>query len=83
MIEATTRGYSWQRPSPKQALDDLLAAVPGLDRAEQAAQLRALGDDLRPAPFDAAVLRDWAAWDLKHGLLTRPLDVDRAFRLNP
>jgi hypothetical protein len=56
--------------------------VPGLDRAEQAAQLRALLPDLRPAPFDPAVLRAWAAWDLRHGVLERPLDVRSAFRLN-
>ena len=46
-------------------------SVPGLDRAEQAAQLRVLGPDLRPAPFDRAVLRAWAVWDLEHGLLVR------------
>jgi NitT/TauT family transport system substrate-binding protein/putative hydroxymethylpyrimidine transport system substrate-binding protein len=62
-----------------EALNDLLAAVPSLDRAEQAAQLRALRPDLRPAPFEPAVLRQWAAWDLEHGLLERPLDVDAAF----
>ena len=66
--------------NPAAALDDLVAANPALDRAEQAAQLRALGPDLRPAPFDPRVLREWAAWDLEHGLLSRPLDVERAFR---
>ena len=54
---------------PAQALDDLLAADPALDRAEQQAQLQVLLPDLRPAPFDPAVLRAWAAWDLEHGLL--------------
>jgi putative hydroxymethylpyrimidine transport system substrate-binding protein len=83
MVEATTRGYELASERPDQALDDLLTAVPGLDRADQAAQLHALGDDLRPAPFDAAVLRAWAAWDLKHGLLKRPLEVNAAFSLNP
>ncbi len=83
MVEATTRGYELATDEPEVALDALLAAVPGLDRADQAAQLRALGDDLRPASFDPAVLRAWAAWDLKHGLLERPLDVEDAFRLSP
>jgi putative hydroxymethylpyrimidine transport system substrate-binding protein len=82
MVAATTRGYELASDQPGRALDDLLSAVPSLDRAEQAAQLRALRPDLRPAPFDPAVLREWAAWDLKHGLLERPLDVDAAFRLN-
>ncbi|HSR94269.1 MAG TPA: ABC transporter substrate-binding protein [Solirubrobacterales bacterium] len=83
MVAATTRGYELASEHPAQALDDLLAEVPSLDRGDQAAQLRALRPDLRPAPFDQAVLHEWAAWDLKHRLLERPLDVDAAFRLNP
>jgi putative hydroxymethylpyrimidine transport system substrate-binding protein len=83
MVAATTRGYRFAVRHPAKALDDLLAAVPELDRGDQAAQLRALLPDLRPAPFDAVVLREWAAWDLEHGLLKRRLDVDEAFRLGP
>ena len=75
MVAATARGYAFAERHPRAALDDLLAAVPGLDRADQAAQLRVLLPVLRPAPFDPAVLRAWAAWDLEHGLLKRPLDV--------
>lgn len=82
-VAATTRGYAYSTRHPERALDDLLAAVPALDRAEQAAQLRALGRDLRPAPFDRDVLEAWAAWDLEHGILERPLDVDAAFELSP
>jgi putative hydroxymethylpyrimidine transport system substrate-binding protein len=83
MVAATTRGYELAYDHPSQALDDLLAKVPSLDHADQTAQLRVLHPDLHPAPFDRAVLREWAAWDLEHGLLERPLDVDQAFRLNP
>jgi putative hydroxymethylpyrimidine transport system substrate-binding protein len=82
MVAATSRGYEFASDHPDQALDDLLAEVPSLDRGDQAAQLRALEPDLRPAPFDPAVLREWAAWDLEHGLLERPLDVESAFWLN-
>jgi putative hydroxymethylpyrimidine transport system substrate-binding protein len=82
MVAATARGYRFASQQPAGALDDLLASAPSLDRAEQAAQLRALLPVLRPAPFDPRVLREWAAWDLEHGLLKRPLDVRRAFRLN-
>jgi ABC-type nitrate/sulfonate/bicarbonate transport system substrate-binding protein len=82
VVEATSRGYGFAAAHPARALDDLLGSVNGLDHGEQAAQLRALGPDLRPAPFDPAVLRAWAAWDLAHGLLSRPLDVDAAFELN-
>jgi NitT/TauT family transport system substrate-binding protein/putative hydroxymethylpyrimidine transport system substrate-binding protein len=80
VVRATTRGYRFAVADPGAALDDLVAANPALDRAEQAAQMRALGPDLRPAPFDPRVLREWAAWDLEHGLLSRPLDVEKAFR---
>jgi len=83
MVAATTRGYRFASDHPTEALDDLLTSVPSLDRADQATQLRALLPDLHPAPFDPAVLRAWAAWDLEHGLLKRPLDVSEAFRLTP
>jgi len=81
VLIATLRGYQLTVEHPERALDDLLAEVPGLDRAEQRAQLDALLPDLRPAPFDPAVLRAWARWDLQHGLLERPLDVSESFRL--
>jgi putative hydroxymethylpyrimidine transport system substrate-binding protein len=82
VLAATTRGYELTLERPNQALDDLLAEVPSLDRTEQQAQLDVLLPDLRPAPFDPAVLRAWADWDLEHGLLERPLAVDRAFELD-
>src|SRR5262245_16957012 len=78
-VAATRRGYRFAVAHPQRALDDLLAEVPSLDRGEQAAQLGALLPDLRPAPFDRAVLRAWADWDLEHGLLERAIDVDAAF----
>ncbi len=81
MIAATTRGYELAYEDPSLALDELLAAVPGLDRADQAAQLKALRPDLHPAPFDQQILREWAAWDLEHGLLKRPVEIDEAFLL--
>jgi ABC-type nitrate/sulfonate/bicarbonate transport system substrate-binding protein len=81
MVAATTRGYEFASEHPAKALDDLLTAVPSLNRDEQAAQLQALRPDLHPAPFDRGVLHEWAAWDLEHGLLNQPLDVNAAFRL--
>lgn len=83
MLAATSEGYEFVVAHPRRGLDDLLAEVPSLARGAQAAQLRALLPDLKPAPFDPAVLREWAAWDLEHGLLKRPLDVEEAFRLAP
>lgn len=79
VVAATERGYAFTERSPNAALDALLAANPELEEAEQKAQLEALLPILRPAPFDPAVLEAWAAWDLKHGLLEEPLDVEQAF----
>jgi putative hydroxymethylpyrimidine transport system substrate-binding protein len=81
VVAATRRGYAFTRSHPDQALGDLLAADPALERDDQAAQLRVLLPDLAPRPFDPAVLREWAAWDLEHGLLERPLDPEEAFDL--
>jgi ABC-type nitrate/sulfonate/bicarbonate transport system substrate-binding protein len=78
-VEATRRGYEFTVDDPSKALDDLVAEVPSLDRGDQKEQLRVLLPDLHPLPFDSSVLREWAAWDLKHGLLQRPLDVGAAF----
>jgi putative hydroxymethylpyrimidine transport system substrate-binding protein len=81
VLAATRRGYSFAARHPARALDDLLAADPALERADQRAQLRALLPALRPAPFDVGALREWSDWDAEHGLLQRPVDVAAAFRL--
>jgi ABC-type nitrate/sulfonate/bicarbonate transport system substrate-binding protein len=82
VVAASRRGYAFTEAHPAQALGDLLAADPALERAEQAAQLHVLLPDLSPKPFDPQVLHEWAAWDLEHGLLEQPLDVAAAFRLS-
>lgn len=81
VVSATRQGYEATEKDPAAALDDLLAANRniGLDRAEQQAQLKVLLPALHPEPFDKAVLEEWAAWDLRHGLLEEPLDVEAAF----
>jgi len=79
VIAATRRGYAFTEDDPEAALDDLLAADPSLERADQKAQLDALLPVLNPHPFDAKVLHEWAGWDLEHGLLEKPLDVEQAF----
>jgi putative hydroxymethylpyrimidine transport system substrate-binding protein len=81
VVDATRQGYAFTEKHPAQALGDLVAADPALDRADQAAQLRVLLPDLHPDPFDPTVLHEWAAWDLEHGLIKRPLDVNAAFQL--
>src|SRR5215207_4806064 len=79
VVRATRRGYAFAVADPAQALDDLLAADRSLDRDDQDAQLSALLPILHPRPFDEAVLGEWADWDLEHGLLEEPLDVEQAF----
>jgi len=79
VIAATRRGYAFTVRNPDAALDDLLIADPSLERSDQAAQLNALLPILHPRPFNPAVLEAWAAWDLEHGLLERPLSVEQAF----
>jgi NitT/TauT family transport system substrate-binding protein/putative hydroxymethylpyrimidine transport system substrate-binding protein len=79
VVAATTRGYRFTVSHPSRALGDLLAEVPSLDRSEQRAQLSALLPILHPAPFDYAVLRRWARWDVAHGLLQSEPAVDALF----
>lgn len=81
VVVATRRGYAFTEQHPAQGLNDLLAGDKALDRAEQATQLHVLLPALTPLPFNPKVLREWAAWDLEHGLLQRKLDVDAAFDL--
>lgn len=81
VVAATRRGYAFTERQPGAALDDLLAAEPSLDRAEQRAQLDGLLPNLHPDPFDPRVLREWSRWDVTHGLLKHPVDIDAAFNL--
>ena len=81
MVEATTRGYEFTESQPQKALDDLLSANKSLERADQAAQLKALLPALKPAPFDEAVLQEWSAWASSHDLLPEPADVKSVFDL--
>jgi len=80
VVSTTRRGYAFTEERPNLALRDLVDSNQGLDRAEQKAQLDALLPILVLRPFDPKVLREWAAWDLEHGLLSEPLDVEQAFR---
>jgi putative hydroxymethylpyrimidine transport system substrate-binding protein len=81
MVAATRRGYNLTEAEPQQALDDLLAANPSLERADQAAQMKVLLPALKPLPFDRKVLKEWSAWASGHGLLPRPADLAKTFDL--
>jgi putative hydroxymethylpyrimidine transport system substrate-binding protein len=82
IVAATRGGYVIAEHQPGEALDDLMEADPSLDRADQAAELRALNqaDAFRdPTEFDMAVLPAWARWEAAHGIVERPPDPRRMF----
>jgi NitT/TauT family transport system substrate-binding protein/putative hydroxymethylpyrimidine transport system substrate-binding protein len=81
VVDATTRGYDFVLKDPNRALEDFLAANPSLGEREQRERLSVVAPYLRSAPFKASVLREWAGWDLEHGILEQPLDVEGAFDL--
>jgi putative hydroxymethylpyrimidine transport system substrate-binding protein len=63
-----------------------ISRASGDDEATVAAQLRALTPALRPAiRLNPSVLREWARFDVRFGILERPPDLRRAFdtRLAP
>ena len=81
-VRATRNGYRKAVHHPERTLDELVASVPSLDRAEQAAQFRVLLPDLRPRAFNEQALEAWARWDVEHGLLEEPPDIEDAFRFS-
>ena len=83
-IRALQRGYSEAQSDPASAATAMTDAVRGLDRGELAEQMDAVapaftaGADvygqLRPD-----VLREWAAWDRRFGILSEDIDPAEAF----
>ena len=83
-IRALQRGYGQTQNDPESAVSTMLDREPSLDRAALSAQLDAVAPEftagartfgeLRPS-----VLREWAAWDARFGILRKPIDVTRAF----
>ena len=64
---------------PPTAVGEIVGAS-GEDEATVAAQLRALTPALRPPlRLDPAVLRRWARFDVRFGILEQPPDLRRAF----
>lgn len=91
LVERVTSGlelaYEQLLDDRQAALDDLLDAVPELDPAEQRAQLDALfaggafgpGDATEITALLRTELRNWARWDLEHGIVEEPIDLEAAF----
>ena len=81
-VDGIRSGYLTTINRPEVALDQLVAAVPGLDRDDQAAQLDALeGAFGKPMRLDREVLEDWADWDARYGIVDEPPNVGEAFDL--
>jgi NitT/TauT family transport system substrate-binding protein/putative hydroxymethylpyrimidine transport system substrate-binding protein len=76
-LAGTTRGYETLGEDPQGALEDLLAEVPGLDPASQAAQLDALTssdafalDGAAATPeLDQESVERWRRWARENGVL--------------
>ncbi len=82
IVDATAAGYERLIAEPEAGLDDLLAESPGLDRAEQQAQLDALleADAFSPpGELDPEALEEWARWDVERGILEEEPRIDEAF----
>jgi putative hydroxymethylpyrimidine transport system substrate-binding protein len=82
VVSATRGGYALAQRHPTEALGDLLEADPSLDRADQAAELRALdaANAFRPpGEFDMPVLSAWARWEAAHGIVKQPPNVRQTF----
>jgi putative hydroxymethylpyrimidine transport system substrate-binding protein len=83
-IRALQRGYGETQRDPESAVAAMRAAEPRLDEAGLTAELDAVDEaftagargfgELKPG-----VLRAWARWDVRFGILKEPLDVGRAF----
>jgi putative hydroxymethylpyrimidine transport system substrate-binding protein len=84
VVTALVRGYGVTVRDPAASLADLQARVPGLDGGELRRQLAALGPALkgpggRIGALDPGVLRAWAAWEARFGIVKRPPDVGQMF----
>jgi putative hydroxymethylpyrimidine transport system substrate-binding protein len=83
-IRALQRGYMAAQNEPDSAVAAMTTTVRGLDREALSAQLDAVGEaftagargfgELRPD-----VLRAWASWDVRFGILERPPDLAQTF----
>ena len=84
-IRALQRGYTQAQAEPDSAVARAAGrGARGSDRAELAAQLDAVSPAFTagaraPGELREDVLREWAAWDLRFGILSKPLDVSQAF----
>jgi putative hydroxymethylpyrimidine transport system substrate-binding protein len=83
-IRALQRGYMQAQAEPDSAVAAMTTRFRGLDRAALSAQLDAVGEAFTAGASAYGVLRPdvlraWASWDVRFGILDRPPDLARAF----
>lgn len=72
VVEATVEGYRAAISDSGSALDDMVEAVPALDRDAQQVHLEAIVPVLRPpGALDREQLEAWGSWSAEHGILKR------------
>ena len=82
VVAATGAGYDSVVANPQAGLDDLVAAVPELDRDDQDTQLSALLDAGALGPgleLDRPTLDEWARWEVKNGIVGEEPAVEQVF----
>jgi putative hydroxymethylpyrimidine transport system substrate-binding protein len=84
LVRALQRGYTEALSDPDSAIQTMVEGEEGLDAKDLAAQFDAVGPAFAagvPAYgyLRRSVLRAWARWDVRCGILPKPLDVSRAF----
>ena len=83
-VRALVRGYGVTVHDPESSISDLEASVRGLDRRQLQQQLDVLIPALSPpggriGGLDPRILRRWARWEARFGIVAQPPDVQRLF----
>jgi putative hydroxymethylpyrimidine transport system substrate-binding protein len=84
VVDALVHGYATTLASPSGAANNLERRVPGLDPKLVSAQLAGLlpafkGPGNQVGVLDPTLLRAWARWEVRFGIVSRLPDVARAF----
>jgi putative hydroxymethylpyrimidine transport system substrate-binding protein len=84
VVRALVAGYRFTLSHPRASAADLERQVVGLDPRLVAAELSGLlpafrDGDQRVGALSPAILRRWAVWEVRFGLVSRPPDVAAAF----
>jgi putative hydroxymethylpyrimidine transport system substrate-binding protein len=84
VVRALVRGYEQALTDPEGSVNDEVSLTHGLDRSLVNAEMNAVnaafqGPHDRVGELDPTVLRAWAAWEQRFGIVKRAPDVARAF----